>query len=145
MKYDLLNELSRKKFEAKVEYLLKKAQYVELTEKRTRTLNQNSYCHFAIAYLAMETGNTVETIKQEIFKRRVNPDIFVVEREDPLLGSITVLRSSSRITKEEMSTALDRFLQFAAENGVYIPRPGDEELIAQAEYEIARAERYYNG
>lgn len=143
MLYDLLNELSRKQFETRVAHLLEKGHMVELTDKRTRTLNQNAYCHFAISLLACETGNSPETIKREVFKKKVNPDIFVEEKEDPVLGSIQVLRSSAKISVEDMSRAIDRFKQFAAGIGIYIPEPGETSLIEQAEYEIARAEKYY--
>lgn len=143
MIYDLSNELSRRRFEARVKHMLDNGRTVELSDKRTRTLNQNAYCHFCIAMLACETGNSAETIKREVFKRKVNPDIFVVEKEDPVLGSIQILRSSSKITTEEMSRAIDRFKQFAAGVGVYIPNPGETSLIEAAQYEIARAERFY--
>ena len=59
-----------------------------------------------------------------------------------MLGRITVLRSSRDLNKEEMSLSIDRFRRFAEENGIYIPEPGDEELLAQLEYEIDKARKY---
>ena len=81
-------------------------------------------------------------VKTEIFKRRVNPDIFLTEKDDPTLGRITSLRSSRDLNTEEMSTAIDRYMKFCSELGIYIPSPEDEELIEQAEYEIARIEKW---
>lgn len=142
MLYNLQDELSRHKFAAKVRHLWDTGTIVELTDKKRRSLQQNRFLHICIGAVALETGNSLEVIKQEIYKRRVNPDLFVIERDDPVLGRMTVLRSSRDLNKEEMSLSIDRFRRFAEENGIYIPSPGDEELLAQLEYEIDRARKY---
>lgn len=142
MLYNLKDQLSRKRFSIRVKALWDAGAVVELTDKRRRTNQQNRYLHVAIGILAMETGNSLETIKQEVFKRRVNPDLFIVEREDPILGHIQTLRSSRDLDKEEMSTAIDRYLRFCSDNGVYIPSPEEEDMLREAEYEIANIEQY---
>ena len=142
MLYNLKNQLSRKRFSARVKALWENGSIVELTDKSRRTGQQNRYLHVVIGILAMETGNSLETIKQEVFKRRVNPDLFLVERNDPILGHIQTLRSSRDLGKEEMSTAIDRYLKFCSDNGVYIPSPEEEDLLREAEYELAQVEKY---
>ena len=142
MLYDLSNELSRKQFSARVKHLWKKGGIVELTDKSRRTLNQNSYLHAVLGVLALQTGNSLEVVKLEIFKKRVNPDLFVSTKRDPMLGEIEVVRSSRDLTKEEMSIAIDRYQKFCAENGIFLPEPGDEELIRQIEFEMGRAAKY---
>lgn len=142
MLYDLSNELSRKQFSTRVKHLWAKGCIVELTDKSRRTLNQNSYLHAILGVLAMETGNSLEVVKLEIFKKRVNPDLFVRTKRDPVLGDIEVVRSSRDLTKEEMSIAIDRYQKFCAENGVFLPEPGDEELLRQIEFEMGRAAKY---
>lgn len=142
MLYNLKDQISRKRFSIRVKALWDAGAVVELTDKRRRTNQQNRYLHVAIGILAMETGNSLETIKQEVFKRRVNPDLFIVEREDPILGHIQTLRSSRDLDKEEMSTAIDRYLRFCSDNGVYIPSPEEEDMLREAEYEIANIEQY---
>lgn len=142
MLYDLKNQLSRKRFSARVKALWDAGALVDLTDKRKRTNQQNRYLHVALGILAMETGNSLESIKSEVFKRRVNPDLFIVEKDDPILGHIQALRSSRDLDKEEMSKAIDRYLKFCADNGVYIPSPEEEDLLREAEYEIAKIERY---
>lgn len=142
MLYNLKNQLSRKRFSARVKALWENGSIVELTDKSRRTGQQNRYLHVVIGILAMETGNSLETIKQEVFKRRVNPDLFLVERDDPILGHIQILRSSRDLGKEEMSTAIDRYLKFCSDNGVYIPSPEEEDLLREAEYELAQVEKY---
>lgn len=143
MIYNLQDELSRNRFKARVGQLWRSGTIVELTDKARRTLRQNSYLYVCLGALALETGNSVEFIKQEVFKRIVNPDIFVLEKEDPILGVIKVLRSTRDVNKEDMSKAIDRFRKWASEHGVYIPDPEDKAIIAQMEYEIAQAERYF--
>ena len=142
MLYNLKDQLSRKRFSTRVKALWEAGAVVELTDKRRRTNQQNRFLHVALGILAIETGCGLEYIKQEVFKRRVNPDLFVIEKDDPILGHIQTLRSSRDLDKEEMSTAIDRYLKFCADNGVYIPSPEDEDMLREAEYEIAKIERY---
>ena len=143
MLYDLSNEFSRRQFSARVRHLWEKgAGIVELTDKSRRSLNQNSYLHAILGVLALETGNSLEVVKREIYKKRVNPDLFVRMKADPLLGEVETIRSSRDLTKEEFSLSLDRYKRFCAENGIYIPEPGDEELLRQIEIEMARAQKY---
>ena len=143
MLYDLSNELSRKQFAARVKHLWAKgAGIVELTEKSRRSLNQNNYLHAILGVLALETGNSLEVVKREIYKKKVNPDLFVRTKHDPLLGEIEEVRSSRDLTKEEMSLSLDRYKKFCADNGIFLPEPGDEELLRQIEFEMARAAKY---
>ena len=142
MIYNLKDQLSRKRFSTRVKALWDAGAVVELTDKRRRTNPQNAYLHVALGILAMETGNSLESIKQEVFKKRVNPDLFIVEKDDPILGHIQTLRSSRDLDKEEMSKAIDRYLKFCADNGVYIPSPEEEDILREAEYEIAKFERF---
>ena len=117
MLYNLQDELSRQKFKVAVRKLWDSGHIVELTDKRKRTRNQNNYLHVAIGAMAVETGNSLEFVKQEVFKRKVNPDLFVTEKDDPILGHIEVLRSSRDLNKEQMSLAIDRFRKFCEEQG----------------------------
>ena len=142
MLYDLQSELSRKQFSARVKHLWEKGTLVELTDKSRRSLNQNSYLHTILGVLALETGNTMEVVKREIYKKRINPDLYVRVKTDPLLGEVETLRSSRELSKEEMSLSIDRYKRFCAENGIYIPEPGDDEVLRQIEYEMARSQKY---
>lgn len=143
MLYDLSNELSRKQFSVRVKHLWeKRAGIVELTDKSRRSLNQNSYLHAILGVLALETGNSLEVVKREIYKKRINPDLYVRIKADPVLGEVETIRSSRDLTKEEFSLSLERYKQFCSENGIYIPEPGDEELLRQIELEMARAQKY---
>lgn len=142
MQYDLSSDLQRKSFQARIDVLLEKAAVVELTEKSLRTKGQNNYLHLLLGVVAMDTGVTLEYAKQAYFKTLVNADIFLVEIPDRYMGKAKVLRSSADLTKEEMSTAIDRFKRWGAENGIYMPDPGDESLLREIAIEMGRNQAY---
>lgn len=142
MQYNLNSELDRQRFKVKVKQLWTKGGIVEVTEKRRRTLNQNAYLHIAISAFAIEIGESAEYVKQEVFKRICNPDLFLVTKENPILGTIEVLRSSRDLTTHEMSVAIDRYRKWCAEQGVYIPEANEEENLASLEAELSKYERY---
>lgn len=142
MQYDLTSDFQRKAFLARVDYLLEKSSVVELTEKTFRSPNQNRYLHLLLGVVAMETGNSLEDVKREYFKGMVNPDIFRSWRTDTRGNTIAVYRSTSAVSKEEMSTAIDRFKRWGAENGIYMPNPDDESLLKAIEIEMGRMKTY---
>ena len=145
MQYDLSSDFQRKAFLSRAELLLEKGAVVEMTERTFRTLNQNNYLHLLIGVVAMETGNTLSFTKDVYFKKLVNPDIFCVEKEDRIMGRVPVLRSSADLTTEEMSIAIDRFKRWGAENGIYMPSPGDESLLREIAIEMGRQKAYLGG
>lgn len=142
MTYDFKIELDLLKADARWEALKQKGAVVELIEKKTRTLNQNSYVHLIIGVVAMETGNTLEFTKEHYFKRLVNPDIFVRTKEDRLVGKVDYLRSSANLTKEEMTQAIDKFRTWAASEGYYLPSPDDRSLLESIEYQMGKQRQY---
>lgn len=142
MKYNLSIELDRRRFVTKAKELLGKGRIVELTENKRRTLSQGRYQHLICGLLASEIGESVEYVKQEVFKRICNPDLFLITKENPILGTIEVLRSSRDLTTHEMSVAIDRYRKWCAEQGVYIPEANEEENLASLEAELSKYERY---
>lgn len=142
MLYNLSTELDRQRFQAKTELLLKRGVVVELTEKMQRTRAQNNYLHLLIGVVAMETGNTLAYCKEVYFKRIANPQLFVQHHTDTLAGEVEILRSSADLSKEEMQEAIDRFKRWGADNGFYLPNPGDESLLQAIELEMSRMKAY---
>lgn len=138
MIYDLINPYDREKFKRRVNALYQRQNVVELNEhKPRRTTPQNSYLHLLLGMFAMETGNTLEFVKQEYFKRLVNPDLFVERRYDKYLGEIEVLRSSRDLNTGDMTTAIERFRNWAAaEADIYLPAPNEQEFIDSIEREM---------
>ena len=144
MIYDLNNILDRERFKCRVNSLYEKRVIVTLTEKQQRTLNQNNYLHLILGYFASETGNTIEYVKREYFKRYCNKDLFVYVKKDVLLKTdIEELRSSKDLSKEEMSIAIDRFRNWAAaEGGIHLPSSDEREFLKAIEIELAKHQNY---
>lgn len=142
--YDTSNPLDKANFLLRAKKLAESGKIVELTEKKPRrTLQSNKYLHVILAYFGTQTGNTLEWIKQQYYKKLVNPDLFIREKEDKYLGRIKVLRSSADLDTAEMSLSIDRFRNWAAqEAGIYIPSPDEAILIQQMEIEIERNKEF---
>ena len=143
MLYDLNNPLQRESFKVKSEALAKKGGIVELTEKKQRRTNQqNAYLHTILSYFAGEIGETMEYVKRHYFKVLCNKDLFVLDVEDKYLGRIKVLRSSADLDTAEMTTAIERFRNWAATEGIYIPSPDEQNLVQLMEIEVSRNRIY---
>ena len=142
MVYDLSSDFQRKSFLARMDNLMEKGAVVELTEKAFRSPNQNRYLHLLIGVVAIETGNTLEDAKKWYFKETCNPDLFHVQHRDKMGNCIDHIRSTAELTKEEMSTAIDRFKRWGAENGIYMPNSDDASLLKAIEIEMGRMKSY---
>lgn len=144
MKYDLSKRLDKERFKLRCNTLFKKGVVVDLTEKKPRrTLPQNAYLHLILGWFAIETGNRFNFVKQEYFKRHINPDIFLSEVDDEHLGKVSVLRSSRDLDTAEMTTAIDRFRNWASsEAGVYLPAPNEQGFLQEIEIEMYKLKEY---
>ena len=142
MTYNLSDDFDLRRADARWEALKRKGATVDLTEKAVRTLHQNSYIHLIIGVVAMETGNTIEYTKQQYFKKLVNPDLFERTKDDRFTGKTTYYRSSAELSKEEMTQAIDRFRNWAASEGWYLPSPDDKTLLQSVEYQMGKQRQY---
>ena len=143
MLYDLKNPLDRERFKRRCNALFKKQGIVELSEKTIRSNQQNRYVHLLMGYLAMETGNTLEYVKEVFYKRAANKDIFVRIKDDELLGQTEYLRSSASLSQEEFSTSIDRLRDWSSQvAGIYLPSPNEEQFLASIEVEMSRYKQW---
>lgn len=145
MLYDNSNPLQRENFLERAHLLASRGEVVELTSKRVRSLKQSAYLHVILAYFACRYGETPEYIKEEYFKKLVNPDIFVVKIGwDKFLKRQRIrTRSTADITMEEMSVCIDRFRNWSSkEADIYLPTPEEGTLIRACEVEISQTQRY---
>ena len=122
MLLDLTKQFEINKAETKLSQLIKKGAKIELTEKKAmRSVKQNSYLHAILTIFSVEYGETIEYTKQTIFKATVNAELFIYERTNKKTGEIREdLKSTKNISKDEMNIAIERFRNFASENGIYI-------------------------
>lgn len=139
MIYDLNTDIDRIRYEKRVKSLLGRRTVVELSERKPkRTTPQNAYLHLLLGEFAMQTGNTLDWVKSEYFKRHCNAELFVVRKRDELTHrEVEVLRSSRDLDTGEMTTAIDRFKHWAAaECGIDLPDAEDREWLGYIEREM---------
>lgn len=144
MIYDTSNPLDKANFLLRAKKLAESGKVIELTEKKPRrSLPQNMYLHVLLAYFGTQTGNTLEWVKQQYYKKLVNPDLFIREKEDKYLGKIKVLRSSADLDTSEFSLSIERFRNWASqEAGIYLPSADEYIIIQQMEIEIERNKEF---
>lgn len=144
MRYDGSNELHAAQARAKLEKLIRDGKVFDLTEKKPqRSLPQNAYLHVIIAYFACQYGEAAEYVKREYFKKLVNPDTFIREKDDRFLGRIKYLRSSADLDREEMTLCIERFRNWSSvQAGIYLPSSDESRLISLMEMEIEQNKEF---
>lgn len=143
MLLDANKELDIKRAKSMLQHYIDKGKIFELREKKQRrSIPQNSYMHLLFSWFALETGYTAAEVKQEIFKKIVNPDLFYDSEKE---GIITIQRwhSTASLSKDELTMAIDRFRNYsAAEAGIYLPEPSDLNHIREIEIQIENHKTY---
>lgn len=129
-------------FQKRAQSLMERGRLVDLTDHTTRTQRQNSYLHLLLGAVAIETGNTLEYVKEHYYKRAANADLYTIRTTDPFCGEVVTLRSSKDLTVEEMNLSLDRFRDWASQNGMYLPGRDDEAILQAIEVEMGRCRRW---
>jgi hypothetical protein len=143
MIYNPQNRIEVNRAMEKIKYFIAKEQPFELKAKRERrTISQNSYLHLLFSWFALETGYTTDEVKQDIFKKIVNPNTFY-EGEFGKLIKIERWRSTASLNTEEMTLCINRFRDYASkEAGIYLPEPTDLVMIRQLEIEVTNNQQY---
>lgn len=145
MIYNPKIELDKVRAKERLEYLISKGKRFELTEKRERrSISQNNYLHLILSWYAVEYGETLEYVKQEVFKKQINTEIFKTEYINRKTGEYRVdWRSTSELNTKEMTTAIDRFRNYSSkEAGIYLPEPKDLAMLNHIETEITKFKTY---
>lgn len=144
MVYNLQNVLDVQNAKTRLELLVSRGCIIELTEKKQkRSLSQNAYLHLLLGYFASQTGNTLEWVKQQYYKKTCNPDLFIGEKTDRFLGTVKYVKSSASLNTEEMNLSIERFRNWsAAEAGIYLPEPTNEAEIAALQIEVEKYKTY---
>lgn len=144
MLFNLRNPYDRQRFDEQVKAMKAAQDYVELKRKHTnRSLAQNSYLHLLLGYFASEFGYTLDEVKQDIFKKHCNIDIFKRSRRNKRGSTVTYIRSTAELDKEEMTRAIERFRNYSsAQCGLYLPQPNEHESIFFAQQQIEYYKEY---
>jgi hypothetical protein len=144
MLYDLSNILDRERYKRRTAELYEKKAIVEVKEKTSRSTSQNRYLHLLLGYLAIETGNTLEYVKEQFYKKAANPGLYLMTKDDKLLGEVAAwTRSSADLTKEEMTVSITRLRDWASQvAGIYLPSADEQGFLQMIELEMSRQQRY---
>ena len=132
-------ELDKKRAIERFKYFLSKGKTFELVEKKPkRSIRQNSYLHLILSWYAFEYGETMQYIKEEVFKKQINKDIFEYEFINRKTGEIRIeYKSTAHLDTGQMTTAINRFRNYASkEAGIYLPEPGALEMLQQIKNEV---------
>jgi hypothetical protein len=139
MIYNLIHDIEKQKARERLEWLISKEKRIDLTElRKTRSLPQNAYLHLLLSYFALEVGETMQFIKQDMFKRKVNPDIFKFERINPKSGKKRIeWKSTADLDTKQMTDAIDRFKNWSLKNtGIRLPEANEQQFLDHIQNEI---------
>lgn len=127
-----------------IEKLIEKKAVIEIKKKSpNRSLSQNNYLHLLISYFACETGYMTDEVKYEIFKKECNYELFKEVVVNKKGNEITRMKSSSQLDSSEMTTAIERFRNYAmAKAGVYLPSPNEDQFLLHIRQEIERNKEF---
>lgn len=145
MLYNGQKEIDCQRAAERLNFLIKNQKVFELKEKKQkRTLNQNRYLHLILSWYALEYGETLEYIKQVVFKREINREIFEYERINKKTGEVRIdYRSTTKLNTKELSTAIDRFRDYSSRiAGIYLPEPKDLIILQEIEIQIENNREY---
>ena len=132
MRFDLSKQADKTRFKERANYLYEKGVIVDLTQKRElRTIQQNRYLHLILGWFGLETGYTMEEVKQDIFKRDWCKEFFEVEKKGR-----KVYRSTADLNTLEMTNAIEKFRNLSSQQGIYLAAPNETDFLNQMEYQI---------
>ena len=142
--YDLNNQYDVQKFKAKVQELLHRGGGVELKRVyAVRSNQQNRYLHLLLGFFGSEFGLSLDEVKVDYFKRKVNADIFVREQMNKKGKMVKYLRSSAELDKQEMTTAIERFRNWSSSvAGLYLPSANEKEALLWVQKQIEQDKEY---
>ena len=142
MIFETSNQIEAEKAKVYFNFLLNGSKTIEIKAKRKRrSIPQNSYLHLILSAFGLNFGYTLEEVKQQIFKEHLNSDIFY-EGEKEGIVKVKSWRSSANLNTKEMTTAINRFLDFSSKLGYLLPDPQNLVYIQQLEREVNNAKQY---
>lgn len=145
MIFNTKNKIDAEKAKNRLNWAIENNKRIEIIVKRfKRTNNQNRYLHLLLNYFALETGETLEYVKQNIFKRMVCKSIFIYDYKNPKTKEISNrCKSSADLNTKEMTDAIDTFRNFSSkEAGIYLPEANEHEFLDSVENEIENNKQY---
>lgn len=139
MNFDLSDSSDVIEFKRYCDYLIKNEKPVSINEVREqRSISQNGYLHLILSYFALETGYRLNEVKQDIFKRKVCREFFIVVENDKVS-----FKSTKDLNTEEFSQATEKFRNWSSlECSIYLPSPNEHILLNRIKNEISKNRQY---
>lgn len=139
MRFDLSKQLDLQRFKLRVNKLIENKKIVDLTEKRKRrTLSQNNYLHLILSWFGVETGYTLEQVKQDVFKRHVNKELFISEK-----NGILICKSTTELDTKQLSQAIEKFRNWSSsEMNIYLPSANEKGMLNEIESRLYNFKQY---
>ena len=133
MKFDLSNSIDVKRAKSRLNYLIEKQVRISITKYISgRSLNQNSYLHVCIAFIARETGLNDHEAKHVLKESFAEKNEFAEYHKK----GRRFLTSTADYTKDQMQLFIEFIRELAHDTlGCYIPT--SEEYL-EARFEIDR-------
>ena len=144
MIFNLNNEYEKQKFKEYVNAQFCKGGIVEVKRKHhTRSTSQNAYLHLILGYYASKFGYSLDEVKFELFKKKINPDIFERKAINRRGQEVTSYRSSKFLDTAEMTLAIERFRNYSsAVSGLYLPAPHENDALIYAQQQVERYQEF---
>ena len=142
--FNLNNPHEVQKFKAKVQELLHRGGGVELKRVyAVRSNQQNRYLHLLLGFFASEFGLSLDEVKVDYFKRKINADIFCAKRYNRKGKEVSYLRSTADLDKGEMTLAIERFRNWSASvAGLYLPSANEQEALLWMQKQVEQDKEY---
>jgi len=143
--YNLSIQHEREQAKTRFQFLLDNSKKIDLKVKHPKkSVSHNAYAHLLFSWFALEYGETMAHIKKEMFKKIVNPDLFLTEYVNKKTGEIRQdLRSFADLDSGETTIAIDRFRTWSSkEAGIYLPEPSDLIFLEEIEKQINNNDKY---
>jgi hypothetical protein len=141
MLYNLKSEIDKTKARKRFSELIEKDTIIELKEKRRRGSQQNRYLHLILGWYGLEYGCSMDYVKLEYFKKLVNKDLFIFQKEVKNGKTIEEIKSSADLDSVEMTEAIDCFRNWSSsDNGgnIYLPSPNEQSFLDEIEVLISQ-------
>ncbi len=142
MIYDLSNTENAYRANRYLHKLKHNGRRIKLEIYEPKSSAQRRYLHLILGWFGTHKGNTLEEIKQGLFKQVINKDIFVIEKE--IDGNIfIIIRSSEDLTTKEYSLSIARFRHYALiEHNISLPAPNEHKRLNWIEQELYKVKEF---
>ena len=144
MKYDLNNEIDKIQAQTYFKKLIANESFIELKKNSPKKTNpQNSYLHLILSWFAIEYGDTLEYVKLEYYKKEVNRNDFKTNITNHKTGEMReAWKSIKDFDTHETTNHIERFRNWSAAKGIYLPSPNEKNFLMQIEKDIERFSTY---